>query len=122
MLFPENTGKRRPRRSAGSLPMKWMPPMTFAVALTFLDHLSVTEISRPKRLRSVTALPRQTPPPRPNLSSLFAFEALAPSATSLTSDTRALVKTAGEPANDAPLREHLEALRHGLSEQHDRWR
>ncbi|NWB88739.1 hypothetical protein [Pseudomonas gingeri] len=93
--------------------------MTLAVACTFLDHLSVTEIPRPKRLGSVTSLPRQTPPPRQDLSSLFAFEALAPSATSLASDP---ARTVGEPANDTSLRERLETLRHGMSERHDRWR
>ncbi|MBV6751578.1 hypothetical protein KV580_14785 [Pseudomonas chlororaphis] len=96
--------------------------MTLAVARTFLDHLSVTETPRPKRLRSVTSLPRQTPPPRQDLSSLFAFEPLAPSATCLASDPRAQAKTSGEPANDASLRERLETLRYGLNEQHDRWR
>lgn len=96
--------------------------MTLAVACTFLDHLSVTETPRPTRLRSVTSVPRPTAPPRQNLSSLFAFEALAPSTTRPAPDPRAQTRTAGEPANDASLRERLEALRDGLSEQHDRWR
>lgn len=96
--------------------------MTLAVARTFLDHLSVTQPPRPTRLRSVTSLPRQTPPPRQNLSSLFAFEPLAPSATRLTSDPHAQTGTEDEPANDVSLHERLEALRHGMSEQHDRWR
>jgi hypothetical protein len=122
MLFPGQSGKRRPRRSAGSLPIKWMPPMTLAIACTFLDHLCVTETPRPARLRSVTSLPRQTPPPRQNLSSLFAFEALVPNTTNLAPDPRAQARITGEPANDASLREHLETLRHGLNEQHDRWR
>jgi len=96
--------------------------MTLAVACTFLDHLSVTDPPRPTRLRSVTSVPRQTPPPQQNLSSLFAFEALAPSATNQAPDPHAQARTAGEPANDASLRERLETLRHGMSEQHDRWR
>lgn len=45
-----------------------------------------------------------------------------PSATNLAPDPRAQARITGEPANDAFLREHLETLRHGLNEQHDRWR
>ncbi|MEF9672080.1 hypothetical protein QNM99_05490 [Pseudomonas sp. PCH446] len=96
--------------------------MTLAVAHPLVDHLPVTQTPRPTRLRSVTSRPRQTPPPRQSLSSLFAFEPLAPSSTSLTSDPHAQARTAGEPANDVSLRERLEALRHGMNEQHDRWR
>ncbi|WP_248799710.1 hypothetical protein [Pseudomonas sp. MWU13-2105] len=96
--------------------------MTLAIARTFLAHLSVTESPRPKRLKSVTSQPRQTPPPRQDLSSLFAFEPLAPSIPNLASESGALARTTGAAANDTSLRERLEALRHGLSEQHDRWR
>ncbi len=96
--------------------------MTLAIACTFLDPLSTPQTPRPKLLRSVASSPRKTPSPRQDLSSLFAFEALAPSATTLDPDTRAQPRTASEPANDASLRDRLEHLRHGLSEQRDRWR
>ncbi|WP_191489203.1 hypothetical protein [Pseudomonas sp. FEN] len=95
--------------------------MTLAIACTF-DQLSAPETPRPKRVRSVTPTPRETPPPRQDLSSLFAFEPLAPSAPGLASDTRAPAGTAGASMNNIRVRDCLENLSQRLGEQHDRWR
>ena len=96
--------------------------MTLAIARTFLDQLPTPETPRLKLLRSVASNPRKTPPPRQNLSSLFAFEPLTPSTTNLASDTRAQARTFGEPANSAALRDALEPMRLDMGKQHDRWR
>jgi len=61
--------------------MKMDAPMTLAIARTFPDPLPSPETPRLKLLRSVACHPRKTPPPRQDLSSLFAFEPLTPGTT-----------------------------------------